>query len=128
MVEEKVHGEIQFNQPAGHLEDNESLTHAAIRECREETACAFQPRALVGFYRWRNTRTIDTYLRVTFCGDCSDPDTEQTLDDGIIAAHWMTLEEIRSHEAKLRSPLVLRSLEDYLAGNRYPLELLVDVD
>jgi ADP-ribose pyrophosphatase YjhB (NUDIX family) len=128
MVEEKVQGKIRFNQPAGHLEDNESLIDAALRECREETACIFQPRALVGLYRWRNDKNNDTYLRATFCGGCIGPDSEQALDDDIIAAHWMTHAEIRLREAELRSPLVLRSLEDYLAGKRYPLDLLVDVD
>ncbi|VAW82097.1 Nudix-like NDP and NTP phosphohydrolase NudJ [hydrothermal vent metagenome] len=127
MVEERVHGQIRFNQPAGHLEDNESLIDAAIRECREETACLFQPRALIGLYRWRNTSNNDTYLRATFSGDCTDADAEQALDDDIIAAHWLTLDEIRSREAQLRSPLVLHSLQDYLAGKRYPLEILVDV-
>jgi len=127
IVEEKVHGKIRFNQPAGHLEDHESLIDAAIRECQEETARTFRPRALVGLYRWRNNRKNDTYLRATFCGDCTDADSEQALDEGIIAAHWMTLDEIRERTADLRSPLVLRSLEDYLAGSRYPLQLLVDV-
>ncbi|VAW80869.1 Nudix-like NDP and NTP phosphohydrolase NudJ [hydrothermal vent metagenome] len=128
MVEEKVHGRTRFNQPAGHLEDGESLLEAAIRECLEETAYSFSPVAFVGLYRWRNTEKNDTYLRATFYGECSGPDTGQALDEGIIAAHWMTLEEIRAHKAELRSPLVLRSLEDYLDGKRYPLDLLVDVD
>jgi len=127
MVEEKVHGKIRFNQPAGHLEDHESLVDAAIRECQEETAWRFQPRALVGLYRWRNNKKNDTYLRATFCGECTDFDSEQALDEGIIAAHWMTLDDIRARAADLRSPLVLHSLEDYLAGKRYPLELIVDV-
>lgn len=128
MVEEKVHGRARFNQPAGHLEDGESLLEAAIRECREETAYSFSPHALIGLYRWRNAENNDTYLRATFYGDCAGPDSTQSLDDDIIAAHWMTLDEIRAHESELRSPLVLRSLEDYLDGKRYPLELLVDVD
>ena len=127
MVEEKVHGKTRFNQPAGHLEDRESLIEAAERECLEETACTFSPRALVGLYRWRNAENGDTFLRTTFCGECSAPEAGRALDNDIIAAHWMTLDDIRTHEAALRSPLVLRSLEDYLAGKRYPLELLVDV-
>ena len=127
IVEEKVHGKIRFNQPAGHLEDHESLVDAAVRECQEETAWTFQPHALVGLYRWRNNKKNDTYLRATFCGKCTDFDNEQALDEGIIAAHWMTLDDIRARAADLRSPLVLRSLEDYLAGKRYPLELIVDV-
>lgn len=127
MVEEKVHGRICFNQPAGHLEDNESLVEAAVRECREETAYTFSPRALIGLYRWRNTEKNDTYLRATFYGEYSGPEAGQALDNDIIAAHWMTFDEIRAHKAALRSPLVLRSLEDFLSGKRYPLELLVDV-
>ncbi len=128
MVEERVHGHIRFNQPAGHLEDRENLIDAAIRECREETARDFEPRALIGLYRWRNNAGNDTFLRATFCGDCTGHDPARPLDDDIIAAHWMTLDEIHARAPDLRSPLVLRSLEDYIAGKRYPLELLVDVD
>ena len=128
MVEERVHGRVRFNQPAGHLEDNESLIDAAVRECREETACAFQPQALVGLYRWRNDKKNDTYLRATFCGDCTGPDAGQALDEDIIATHWMAIDEIHERASDLRSPLVLRSLEDYLSGTRYPIELLVDVN
>jgi len=128
MVEERVHGQIRFNQPAGHLEDGEGLIDAAIRECREETAWVFEPQALVGLYRWRNDASNDTFLRATFCGDCTWHHRAQPLDDGIIAVHWMGLDEIHARTADLRSPLVLRSLEDYTAGKHYPLELLVDVD
>ncbi|TCK18283.1 ADP-ribose pyrophosphatase YjhB (NUDIX family) [Thiogranum longum] len=127
MVEENVYGKTRFNQPAGHLEDRESLVEAARRECLEETACRFKPQALVGLYRWRNNESGDTFLRATFCGECAGPEAGRALDNDIIAAHWMTLDEIRAHQPELRSPLVLRSLEDYIAGKRYPLELLVDV-
>lgn len=127
MVEEAVHGQICFNQPAGHLEDNESLVEAAIRECLEETAWHFQPAALVGIYRWRHPEKNDTYLRATFCGECSDEDTQRSLDTDIIAAHWLTLDDIRSRSKILRSPLVLQSISDYLDGRRYPLELLTDI-
>ncbi|HHJ13895.1 MAG TPA: NUDIX hydrolase [Gammaproteobacteria bacterium] len=128
MVEEDVHGEIRFNQPAGHLEDGESLVQAAIRECLEETAWHFEPAALVGLYRWRNPASGDTYLRATFCGACRSHETERPLDQGIIAARWLDRDEILALGPRLRSPLVLRSIDDYLAGRRYPLELLVDVE
>ena len=122
MVEENVQGRTRFNQPAGHLEDRESMVDAAVRECREETAYVFQPQALVGLYRWRNDESGDTFLRATFCGGCSGPEAGLALDDDI-TAH----DEIRTRGQELRSPLVLRSLEDYISGKRYPLEILVDV-
>jgi 8-oxo-dGTP pyrophosphatase MutT (NUDIX family) len=128
MVEEEVGGQLRFNQPAGHLEDGESLVAAAVRECLEETAWRFAPEALVGIYRWRSASAVDTYLRVTFAGRCSARQADLPLDTGIVAAHWLTLEEIRQREPQLRSPLVMQSLTDYLRGRRYPLELLVDID
>jgi 8-oxo-dGTP pyrophosphatase MutT (NUDIX family) len=128
MVEESVPEGIRFNQPAGHLEDNESLVAAAVRECLEETAWHFQPEALVGIYRWRNQHNSDTFLRVTFCGHCSDWQPDLALDPDIIAAHWLTLDEIRQRGAQLRSPLVMQSFSDYLQGKRYPLDLLTDLD
>jgi len=128
MVEENIHGEVRFNQPAGHLEDNESLVNAAVRECLEETAWQFQPEALVGVYRWRSAENNDTFLRVTFCGNCSAEDRQRPLDTGIISTHWLTLEEIRSRADLMRSPMVIKSIEDYLDGRRYPLELLTDLD
>jgi len=127
MVEEDIQGTVRYNQPAGHLEDEESLVDAVIRECLEETAWHFQPEALVGLYRWRNSRNGETYLRATFYGSCVSADTHRALDRGIVAAHWLTLDEIRSLSCQLRSPLVLRSIQDYLRGNRYPLEVLVDL-
>jgi 8-oxo-dGTP pyrophosphatase MutT (NUDIX family) len=127
MVEEDVEGQIRFNQPAGHLEDGESLLDAAVRECLEETAWRFEPQALVGIYRWRNTSPADTYLRVTFAGRCTAHQPERPLDAGIVAAHWLTLAEIRARAPQLRSPLVMQSVTDYLQGKRYPLALLVDM-
>jgi len=127
MVEEDVQGAIRFNQPAGHLEDKESLVDAVIRECLEETAWRFQPEALVGIYRWRNSRNGETYLRATFYGHCVSVETHRALDQDIVAVHWLTLDEIQSVFGQLRSPLVLRSIHDYLHGKRYPLDVLVDL-
>lgn len=129
MVEECIHGETRFNQPAGHLEDQESLIDAAMRECMEETACQFDPQALVGLYRWRNNDQGETFLRATFCGDCGKRKTGQALDADIVATHWLSTEAIRTLDGRrqLRSPLILRSIDDYLAGRRYSLDLLIDV-
>ena len=127
MVEEQVEGDLRFNQPAGHLEDKESLLDAVIRECLEETAWQFQPQALVGIYRWRNKRNGDTYLRFAFSGTCLPTSIRGALDADIVAAHWMTLDEIQACSGQLRSPLVLRSIQDYLQGRRYPLDVLADL-
>lgn len=128
LVEEHIDGETVLNQPAGHLEEGETLLAAVIRETLEETAWHFQPASLVGLYRWRHPDKGSTFLRVTFSGKCSAHDPGRQLDTGIAQALWLSPAEIRRRAAKLRSPMVLRSIEDYLAGHTYPLTLLNDVD
>lgn len=127
MVEEESDGLVVFNQPAGHLDPDESLIEAVIRETREETAWRFHPEAITGIYRWKQPDTERTFLRVAFCGQVDDLTAEQLLDDGIIRAVWMTREQLLDHQQQLRSPLVLLCIDDYLANKRYPLELLTDI-
>ncbi len=128
MVEELIDGERVFNQPAGHLEDRESLQEAIIREVREETAWLFEPQYLLGIYRWRHPVKGNTHLRTTFVGTVSDHRSDQPLDEGITGAHWCTREQLLHSHTRLRSNLVLRCIDDYLAGQRAPLEILHDVD
>ena len=128
LVEEQIDGKTVLNQPAGHLEEGENLLAAVIRETLEETAWQFQPAALVGLYRWRQPDTGATFLRITFSGTCTAHYPDRQLDSGIAQAIWLSVPEIRQQVARLRSPMVLRSIEDYLAGHAYPLTLLNDVD
>ena len=127
MVEELIKGKPVYNQPAGHLDPDESLIEAAVRETKEETAWAFNPEYITGIYRWPQPGTNRTFLRIAFTGSCSDHIPEQSLDDGIIRAVWLSREELAAKPEKLRSPMVLRCIDDYLQGSRYPLDLLVDV-
>jgi len=127
MVEEESEGQIVFNQPAGHLDPGESFIEAVIRETREETAWRLHPEAITGLYRWQQPETERTYTRIAFCGQCDDHNAEQKLDAGILRAVWMTRDELIEKTPQLRSPMVLRCIDDYLAGNRYPLELLIDI-
>ena len=124
LVEEQTEDGIRFNQPAGHLECREALTDAVIRETLEETGYHFVPTALVGVYNWRNEARDLTYLRFAFAGEILGHDADRVLDEGIIAAHWLTPDEIRAGRAQHRSPLIVRCMEDCLAGRRYPLELM----
>ena len=124
LVEEMTEDGVRYNQPAGHLECGESLIEAAIRETREETAYDFLPEALVGIYQWRKPERELSYLRFAFSGRVLAHDALQQLDEGIIAALWLTPDEIRVRQAQLRSPLVMRCIEDYLADCRFPLGLL----
>jgi ADP-ribose pyrophosphatase YjhB (NUDIX family) len=124
LVEEETESGIRFNQPAGHLECREALTDAVIRETLEESGYTFVPRALVGIYNWRNEEKDVTYLRFAFTGEITAHDAERPLDEGIIAAHWLSLDEIRARQAQHRSPLILRCIEDWCAGTRYPLALI----
>ena len=128
LVEEETNEGIRFNQPAGHLECRESLIDAVIRETLEETAYSFIPRYLVGVYNWRSEAKDVTYLRFAFGGEVAGHDAQRELYQGIIAAHWLTLDEIYALESRHRSPLVLRCIDDWRAGRRYPLELIAHVE
>lgn len=128
LVEEHTSQGLLFNQPAGHLEAGESLLAAVARETLEESAYTFEPQHLIGVYNWHASLSNTTYLRFAFCGRILAHHAERALDDGIVRAVWMSPDEIRACAARHRSPLVLRCIEDYLAGKRYPLELLVHYD
>jgi 8-oxo-dGTP pyrophosphatase MutT (NUDIX family) len=121
MVEERIGSRLVFNQPAGHLEDRETLVEAVIREAREETAWRFRPEALVGTYLWRS-EDQRSFLRFAFCGVVDDHRPQQPLDKGIVRALWMSHAQLLAQPSRLRSPMVLRCLQDYLLGKRAPLD------
>jgi 8-oxo-dGTP pyrophosphatase MutT (NUDIX family) len=127
MVEERIAGARVLNQPAGHVEDGEALLAAVCRETREETAWAFEPEWLLGVYFWRNPRNRRTTVRFAFAGDVAGHDVTQPLDAPVIGTHWLTPGELRAQEQRLRSPLVLRCIDDYLAGRRYALDAINEV-
>lgn len=124
LVEEETEGGLRLNQPAGHLEAQESLLDAVVRETREETAHCFLPEYLVGVYLWPRPSGDVTYLRFTFGGGLGEQIQGARLDDGIVAVVWMTPDELRACSSRHRSPLVMQCVEDYLAGRRFPLDLL----
>ncbi len=127
LVEEAAGGNLVFNQPAGHLEAGESLTEAVIREAAEETGFGFKPDALLGLYLWHSQEADTTFLRVAFCGEAEPPAATPTLDEGIVATHWLTHSQIIARAGALRSPLVLRCIDDYLAGTRYPISVISEL-
>jgi len=124
LVEEETADGIRLNQPAGHLENGESLLEAVAREAFEETAYRFEPQHFLGIYHWRRPDKEVTYLRFAFIGVATGPDKNSALDDGIIRAVWMSPDEIRDCQAMHRSPQVLTCVEDYLAGQRFPLSVI----
>jgi phosphatase NudJ len=128
LVEEQTSDGLLLNNPAGHLDPGESPLQGVIRETLEETTRSFTPEGFLGMYmsRFRRTRTGEdiTYLRLAFFGSVGDEDPALELDEGIVRALWMTADEIRACPERHRSPLVLECLESYLAGQRYPLDIL----
>jgi 8-oxo-dGTP pyrophosphatase MutT (NUDIX family) len=128
VVEERINRRLLFNQPAGHVERAETLLAAVVREAREETAWRFEPHSLVGVYLWRNPASGREILRFAFSGGVTDHDPRQRLDRGIIATHWLTRSELEARQERLRSPLVLRCVRDYLAGRRQPLDGIAQLD
>lgn len=124
LVEEYADGtELVYNQPAGHLDPHETLAAAAIRETLEETAWEVSVEAIVGIYYWTHPQGGQTYIRTCFAGKPLHHHSDQPLDHGIERALWLTRPEIAALGPQLRSPMVLRCVDDYLAGCRYPLAL-----
>jgi ADP-ribose pyrophosphatase YjhB (NUDIX family) len=124
LVEERVGNRMVFNQPAGHVERGEQIVDAVIRETLEETAWTFHPEALVGVYFWEQPERNRSFLRFAFSGTVSTHDPERALDRGIERALWMTREQLVIRTARLRSPMVLRCVDDFRAGRRYPLDVI----
>lgn len=124
LVEEDADGAHVINQPAGHLDEGETLLDAVVRETLEETAWHFKPEALIGIYRWPHPTRGLTYLRFAFTGRLTNHDPNRALDRGIIRTLWLTADEVRRERARHRSPQVERCIDDFRAGHRYPLSLL----
>ena len=128
LVEEHTPEGLRLNNPAGHLDPGESPAEGCAREALEETAHLFTPTALVGVYLSRFQREATgediTYLRFAFCGSLGDLQLGRALDTGIVRTLWMTPDEIRASSDRHRSPLVVRCMEDYLAGQRFPMALI----
>ena len=130
LVEEHTPEGLKLNNPAGHLDPGESTLQGVVRECLEETACHFQPEALLGVYLSRFIRPAQdgrpaqdiTYLRFAYCGTVGEREPGRALDQPIVRTLWLTPDEIRASAARHRSPLLLRCMEDHLAGQRFALD------
>lgn len=123
-VEERVNGRLVLNQPAGHLEPDETLADAALRETREETGWDVRLTAFLGAYQWKAPETGRHYLRFAFVAEPERHDPARSLDEGIVRALWMTPQELEDARERHRSPLVWRVVADHLAGHRSSLSLL----
>jgi 8-oxo-dGTP pyrophosphatase MutT (NUDIX family) len=127
IVEEEAENRIVYNQPAGHLERGESLLDAVVRETREETGWRIRPTAVVGIHQWTSP-SARSFLRVAFACNALDHDPALEPDDGIRAVMWLTRAEVAARGDALRSPMVLKCIDDFMAGKCYPLDLLVCLD
>ncbi len=122
LVEECVEQKAVYNQPAGHLEENESLLEAAVRETLEETAMEFTPEYLLGVYQWKHAHSRETYIRVAFTGSANEALRRRPLSKGILGTAWLTYQQVLSlPENRLRSSMVRCCIESYVAAVRYPL-------
>ena len=124
LVEEHTSDGLRLNQPAGHLEEGETLLDACVRETLEETAQHVRPAALIGVYTWKPPERDITYLRFCFAGEWLGAQDDLALDDGIVRALWMDAAEIEASRDRHRSPLVWQCVLDWRAGRRFPLDML----
>jgi 8-oxo-dGTP pyrophosphatase MutT (NUDIX family) len=127
LVEEHIGQRLVLNQPAGHLEDGESLIEAVVRETLEESAWHFVPQALVGMYLWKQPENGRSFLRVAIAGTVTHHESQRQLDRGIERTLWLSRDQIVAKSARLRSPMVLRCIDDYLSGVRHSLDALQHV-
>ena len=124
LVEEEAGGRAVLNQPAGHLEANETLLQAALRETLEETGWEVELTAVTGLYLYTAPSNGVTYQRVCFAARPVRHHVERPLDDGIIGPRWLTRDELLAEKDRWRSHLVLRCIDDSLTGERFPLSLI----
>ncbi len=126
LVEEETADGLRWNNPAGHLDPGETPEQGCAREALEETAHRFKPTALVGIYlaQGRQEARDVTYLRFAFAGTLGEAEPGRPLDRGIVRTLWLTPEEIEASQDRHRSPVVWRCIQDHLAGQRHPLELI----
>ena len=127
LVEEMAEGRAVFNQPAGHLEANESLLQAALRETLEETGWGVELTAFIGAYQWTSPRDGKHFLRMAFAAEPRRHHPDRPLDEGIVRALWLTPGELAAESARHRSPMVWMVAQDFLAGRRLPLNALTHV-
>jgi 8-oxo-dGTP pyrophosphatase MutT (NUDIX family) len=127
LVEEMVQGKRVLNQPAGHLESHESLHTAACRETLEETGWTVELTGFVAVYQWSNSAGNAHFVRFTFVAKPVEHDAARPLDAGIIRACWLSRDEIAARSTELRSPMVLRGVDDFLAGRHLPLDTVVSI-
>jgi 8-oxo-dGTP pyrophosphatase MutT (NUDIX family) len=127
VVEEATRAGLRINQPAGHLEAGETLVAAAVRETLEETGHHVRPTALIGIYRWQAPETGAAFIRFAYAADLVAHDPERSLDDGILRALWLPYAELAACRERHRSPLVLRCIDDFRAGRRYPPDFVIEV-
>ncbi|MBA1279683.1 MULTISPECIES: NUDIX hydrolase [Pseudomonadaceae] len=126
MVEESKGGRLVLNQPAGHLEPNETLRQAAVRETLEETGWEVELNGVVGIYLYTAPSNGVTYQRVCFAANPVHHHPQRELDTGIVGAHWMSRDELSAQPERWRSELILRCIDDYLAGPTYDLTVVRD--
>lgn len=126
MVEERSSGITVVNQPGGHIEAGESPEDATIRETLEESGCNVTVTGLLGVYLWIHPQSRQNFLRIAYTAELVSENPKRDLDDGIFGVHWYSVGDIRQRKRQLRNPMVLRSVEDYIAGKRQPNDFLAN--
>lgn len=127
IVEERASGIVVINQPGGHIEAGETPEQATEREALEESGCTISVNGLLGVYLWIHPQTRQNILRISYTAELIEADPHRKLDECVRAVHWYSLSDVKRRQKDMRTPMVLRSIEDYLAGHRQPDSTLADM-
>lgn len=123
-IEERVSGQLLLTQPGGHIEQGETPEATAVRETLEEAGCRIRARELLGVYLWIHPQTRQQFLRIMYVADLIEQLERPALDDGIVGVHWYDATDLDRRRRRLRTPVVLRAVHDYLHGKRADDDLL----
>ena len=126
MVEENTSDGIKINQPAGHLEKNETVVEAVIREVKEETGLVFLPLSLISVHQF--FLNSSSFFRFNFYGEVDSNSKPFSNEKQILKISWLDESYLEKKKKMLRSKCVLAAINDFNRGLKMPLSTIKNLN